>query len=120
MIVAWGLFNTYASVILGAIRNRHSGIHTIADMAQIVGGVWFRELTGALFIIGNVICVASSIVTMTTGLNALSHHATCTVWFSVICMVFVAAGSSMRKLHAISYLLWIGFGCLYVAVFIVV
>lgn len=119
-IVAWGAFNTYATVLLGAFRNRHAGIHTSADMAYLVGGVWFRELTGALFIIGNVICVAASLVSMSTALNALSHHATCTVWFSFISMIFVAVGASARKLHTISWLLWVGFGCLYVAVFIVV
>ncbi len=118
--MAWGAFNTYATVVLGAVRNRHPGIHTVADIAQIVGGVWFKELTGGLFIIGNVLCVSASIVTITTGLNALSHHAICTVWFSVVSMVFVALGSSMRKLHAVSWLLWVGFGTLYVAVFIVV
>lgn len=89
-------------------------------MAERVGGIWFRELTGALFIIGNVLCVSATLVGTATGLNALSHHAACTVWWGLIGTVAAAMGASVRKLHAVGYMMWLGFLSLFVAVFIVV
>lgn len=119
-IVGWGALNTYSAILYGDFRARHAGIHSAADIAELVGGFWLKELTGALFIIGNVFCVAVSIVGLSTALNALSHHAACTVWWSFIAMIAVAAGGSMRKFHAIGWLTWAGFISLFTAVFIVV
>lgn len=81
-IVGWGALNTYSAIMYGDFRSRHASMHSVADMAELVGGVWLKELTGALFIIGNVLCVAVAILALSTGLNALSHHAACTVWWS--------------------------------------
>jgi len=88
----------------GDFRSRHAGMHSVADMAELVGGVWLKELTGALFIIGNVLCVAVAILALSTDLNALSYHAACTVWWSFISFIAVAAGASLRKFHAIGWL----------------
>lgn len=89
-------------------------------MAQLIGGSWFRELVGALFILGNVLCVAVSLVGLSTALNALSHHAACTVWFSLISMIAIAVGGSMRTFRAIGWLTFAGFASIFVSVFIVV
>ena len=119
-VVGWGALNTYGAILLGNFRNRHPGIHSIADMAEYVGGFWLRELCGALFIIGNVLCVGAGILALSTGLNALSHHAACTVWWSFISMIAVAACASMRKFHMIGWLTWAGFLSIFTAVLILV
>ncbi|KAK6374004.1 hypothetical protein LTS17_007974 [Exophiala oligosperma] len=120
LICAWGAYNTYSAVLLGAYRNRHPGIHTQVEMAYRVGGIWFKELTGALFIIGNVLCVSAGLVGVSTGINALSHHAACTVWWGFLAMVAAAGGASIRKLARVGYIMWVGFISLFVATFIVV
>ena len=50
-VLGWGMLNTYTAIIQGDFRNRHRGCHSIADMAKEVGGVWLRELVGALFVV---------------------------------------------------------------------
>lgn len=55
-VIGWGALNTYTAVVQGDFRNRHQRCHSIADMAAEVGGVWMRELCGALFIIAYVLC----------------------------------------------------------------
>lgn len=50
-VVAFGVLNTYTAVIQGNFRNNHAHCHSIADMAEHVGGVALRELTGVMFII---------------------------------------------------------------------
>jgi hypothetical protein len=50
-VLGWGCLNTYTAIIQGDFRNRHRGCHSIADMADEVGGVFLKELVGALFVI---------------------------------------------------------------------
>lgn len=69
LLLGFGAFNTYAAFLLGEFRFRHPGIHVshlschyrvaikshqqgLQDMAFVVGGKWYRELVGILFIIG--------------------------------------------------------------------
>lgn len=120
LIVAWGTFNTYVAILFGQFRARHTGIHSVADIAGVIGGPWLREIVGALFVIINTLCVSISLVGLSTALNALSHHAVCTVWFSFVATVAVILGGSVRKLHAIGWLTSIGFLTLFTSVFIVV
>jgi hypothetical protein len=119
-IVAWGVLNTYAFVILGNFRLRRPHCHSIADMAEVVGGVVGKEITGLLFIIGYVLVTGSGIVGVSTALNALSHHAACTVWWSFLAMVVVIATASIRKLTHVGWLTYAGFISIYAAVLIVV
>lgn len=125
----------------GDFRNNHPGCHSIADMAREVGGWVTKEVTGgtslypllsrkshrvsdcqlsALFIIAYVLCTGSGILGVSIGLNALSTHAACTVWWSFIATIVVAAAASVRKFHQIGWLTWAGFVSIFAAVFIVV
>ncbi|KAL4756300.1 uncharacterized protein BDW70DRAFT_154312 [Aspergillus foveolatus] len=98
-IVAWGAFNTYCFVALG-----------------IVG----KEVTGLLFIIGYVLVTGSGIVGVSNALNALSHHATCTVWWSFLATTVIITTASIRKLEHVGWLSYVGFLSIYIALFIVV
>ncbi|TQB71878.1 hypothetical protein MPDQ_007252 [Monascus purpureus] len=119
-IVAWGAFNTYCFVIMGNFRSRHPHCHSVADMAEVVGGVIAKEITGLLFIIAYVLVTGSGIIGVSTALNALSHHAACTVWWSFIAAVVTIATASIRKLQHVGWLTYAGFISIYAAVFIVV
>ncbi|KAF5004712.1 hypothetical protein FDECE_8823 [Fusarium decemcellulare] len=119
-VVAWGIFNTYIGVIQGNFRERHRGCHSIADMAELVGGPIIRELTGLFFIFTYILCAGAGIIGVTTGLNALSGHAACTVWWAFIAAVVIASAASIRKLEGIGWVTYAGFASIYIAVFIVV
>ncbi|RFU30445.1 hypothetical protein B7463_g5917, partial [Scytalidium lignicola] len=119
-VIAWGAFNTYTAVIQGNFRNKHAGCHTIADMANVVGGPWAREIAGILYLIAYILCTGSGILGVSIGLNALSHHAACSVWWSFIATIVVAACASVRKFHSIGWLTWAGFISIFTAVMIVV
>jgi hypothetical protein len=119
-IVAWGAFNTYCFVILGNFRLKHPHCHSIADMAEVALGIVGKEVTGLLFIIGYVLVTGSGIVGVSTALNALSHHAACTVWWSFLATAVIIATASIRKLEHVGWLSYVGFLSIYIAVFIVV
>ncbi|KAF8857987.1 hypothetical protein BDZ45DRAFT_409768 [Acephala macrosclerotiorum] len=119
-VIGWGALNTYTAMVQGNFRNAHPGCHSIADMANVLGGKVLRELVGALFLIAYVLCAGSGILGVSIGLNALSTHAACTVWWSFIATVVVAVTASVRKFHQIGWLTWAGFASIFTAVFIVV
>ncbi|KAJ5710656.1 hypothetical protein N7488_004812 [Penicillium malachiteum] len=119
-IVAWGLFNTYSFVILGNFRVRRPHCHSVADMAEVVGGAIGKEIIGLVFLIGYVLVTSSGIIGVSTALNALSHHAACTVWWSFIAMVVTVALASARKFTHIGWITYAGFVSIYIAVLIVV
>ncbi|KAK5712446.1 hypothetical protein LTR15_012026 [Elasticomyces elasticus] len=119
-VIGWGGLNTYTALIQGDFRNNHGGCHSIADMANEVGGVVMQELTGFLFIVAYVLCTGSGILGVSIGLNALSHHAACTVWWAFLAYVVVAACASVRKFEKFGWLTWAGFISIFTAVFIVV
>lgn len=119
-VLGWQALNTYAAIIQGNFRNTHAGCHSIADMAEKVGGAWLREVVGVLFLVTFAIVAASGIFGSSVALNALSNHALCTNWFMLVATVAVFLLASVRKFEKIAWLTWAGFISVYVAVFIVV
>lgn len=111
---------TDTAIVQGNFRNAHAGSHTIADMCYVVGGPILREICGVLYLVAYVLCAGSGILGVSVGLNALSHHAACTVWWSFIATIVVALAASVRKFHQIGWLTWAGFISIFAAVFIVV
>ncbi|OJJ96049.1 hypothetical protein ASPACDRAFT_35577 [Aspergillus aculeatus ATCC 16872] len=119
-VIGWTPWTEYTAIIMGNFRTRHGGCHSIADMAEIVGGRFLKETIGLLFIFANVLCAGSAIIAISTALNALSHHAACTVWWALIAAVSIASCASVRKLENLTFLTWAGFVSIFSAVLIVV
>ncbi|TKX22544.1 hypothetical protein C1H76_5327 [Elsinoe australis] len=119
-VLGWQFLNTYCAIVQGNFRNTHAGCHSIADMAEKVGSKIARELAGILFLLAFIIVAASGIVGVSTAFNALSNHALCTNYFSVIAAIMVCICASVRKFENIAWLTWVGFFSVFIAVFVVV
>ncbi|KAK6843752.1 hypothetical protein PG995_002710 [Apiospora arundinis] len=119
-VLGWQFLNTYCAIVQGNFRNAHAGCHSIADMAEVVGGKWFREVVGVFFLVTFAIVGASGIFGASVALNALSGHALCTNSFMLVATAMVFILSSARKFEKIAWLTWIGFFSVFIAVFIVV
>ncbi|KAI1764158.1 amino acid transporter [Hypoxylon sp. FL1150] len=119
-VVGWSFMNTYTAMIQGDFKTHHPECHTLADMGYTVGGAWLKELIGVLYLVAYVLCTGTGIVGLSTGFNALSDHAACTVWWAFLSMVIITAAASIRTLRNIGWLTWVGFLSIFTAVFIVV
>ncbi|KAF4548379.1 Transmembrane amino acid transporter-like protein 12 [Elsinoe fawcettii] len=119
-IIGWCALNTYSGIIFGDFRNRHASCHSVADMAYVAGGPLLREFIGALFIIDWTILAAGAIVGVSIAFNALSEHAICTNYFTLVSVVIVVGMSTIRKFEHIGWLTYAGFASVYAAVLIVV
>ncbi|WVR08411.1 hypothetical protein IAU60_005466 [Kwoniella sp. DSM 27419] len=118
LVIGWGLFNTYQAFVLGAFRLRHPGMHGLQDMAYVVGGKWYRELVGILYIIGYALVAGSGFVGTAVAFNALSEHGACTVWFALVAFVLSTVIAAFPKFGQISVVAWIGVTLLYVSVMV--
>ena len=119
-VLGWQFLNTYCAIIQGNFRNSHAGCHSIADMAEVVGGLWLKEIVGVFFLVTYAIVGASGIFGSSVALNVLSDHAICTNWFMAVATIAVFILASFRKFEKIAWLTWAGFFSVYIAVFIVV
>lgn len=119
-LVGWSVINAYGALILGDFRNRHPQCHSVADMAQVVGGPVFKEIVGFMFIVTYVITAASGVIGVSAAFNALSLHAMCTVYWSIVSTAIIAVFASVRKFSHIGWLTWVGFVSVFAAVFIIV
>ncbi|KAI3011277.1 hypothetical protein CBS147482_4617 [Aspergillus niger] len=119
-LVGWCVINAYGAIILGNFRTLYPQCHSVADMAQLIGGPMLRELVGFMFIVTYVITAASGIIGVSAAFNALSLHSLCTVWFSFIATIIIAGFASVRKFSHIGWLTWVGFVSILAAVLIVV
>ncbi|KAL2829306.1 transmembrane amino acid transporter protein-domain-containing protein [Aspergillus pseudoustus] len=120
LVVAFGGLATYHAIVLGNFRNNHPRCHSMADMAGVVGGPILREFVGGMFVIFWVLGTGIGISGSTVAFNALSNHATCTVWWGFIAAVVVIALGSVRKYQHISWVTTLGFASVFTGVFIVV
>jgi hypothetical protein len=84
------------------------------------GGFVARELVGAIFLIAYILCIGGGVIGLSVAFNALSDHGACTVWFALVGMILMTMAASVRTLHNIGWLTWVGFISLVVAVLIVV
>lgn len=89
-------------------------------MCYVVGGSWFKEVIGFLYIVAYVLCTGSGIVGLSVAFNALSDHAACTVWWAFLSFAIITACASVRTFEKIGWLTWAGFVSIFLAVFIVV
>ncbi|KAL4939796.1 hypothetical protein BDV06DRAFT_214005 [Aspergillus oleicola] len=119
-VLGWTAWNQYTAIILYDFRQNHGRCHSVADMAQVLAGRIGKEVAGILFVLGNIICTGSAIIAVSTALNALSHHAACTIWWALVAFAVIAVIASIRKLEQLSWLTWAGFLSVFAAVFIVV
>lgn len=105
-------------------------MHTIVDAAEIAafqlsGGsrAWARFCKGlaeVLYILSWLLCIGLAVLAIGTALNAITKHGTCTVAFNVIAFLICIAAGSIRKIHGLGVLLWVGFASSIVSVLIVV
>ncbi|KAI1875600.1 uncharacterized protein JN550_001886 [Neoarthrinium moseri] len=119
-VVGWSFMNTYTAVIQGNFKTRHPECHSLADMGYTVGGAWFREVIGILYLVAYILCTGSGIVGLSVAFNALSDHAACTVWWGFLSFVIITAAASIRTLRNIGWLTWVGFFSIFIAILVVV
>ena len=88
-------------------------------MGMLLGRIG-REIVGLQILVAQILITAAGIVSVSTALNALSEHSTCTVVFSFVAAAMITVFSSVRTFSRLGWLTWFGFATFFIAVFIFV
>lgn len=109
---------TWSAYVLGEFKLAHRDTYSLAD----VGRVLFGRVGEEFFTIAVCVCMlffsGSGMVGVTTALNAVSTHATCTAVWMVVVFVVSFAAASIRTLGNITWLGWIGLASILSAVLV--
>lgn len=108
------------SVIAGRSRNKHPQCHSIVDLTRLFYGNIAAEIISFLFVIGYILCVASAILGISVGLNALSEHGACSTYFTLVGTILTIMFSSIRTWKSMTWPLAFAFICVMAAVLAVI
>lgn len=86
----------------------HPQVYGYADIGEVVFGRWGRYYCTFIFLMNFVFVTASAIVAVSTALNAVSVHATCTAVFVAVSAVVGWLLCSIKTLGNITWLGWVG------------
>jgi hypothetical protein len=81
---------------------------------------WGKEFVCLQILVGQVLITAGGIVSIDTGINALSDHSACTAIFAFVGAAMITVFSSVRTFSRLGWLTWFGFATFFTAVFIFV
>lgn len=120
---------TWSNYIVGVFKLRHREVYGIDDAGGLIFGRPGREILGAAFCICEFLHPDADIIPSTScsdfpldwvfvsgsgmlgisiGLNAISHHGTCTAVFVAVAAIIGLCLASIRTLGRISWIAWVG------------
>ncbi|KAI9926583.1 hypothetical protein MW887_004351 [Aspergillus wentii] len=110
---------TWSNWMVGVFKLRHPSVYGIDDVGKMLFGRFGFELFGAAYTLYWIFVSGSAMLSISIAFNALSDHSVCTAVFVAVAAIIAFLFSSIQTLARISWLAWLGAGCIIVAVFIV-
>ncbi|GAB7328628.1 hypothetical protein MBLNU13_g00567t1 [Cladosporium sp. NU13] len=108
---------TWSSYVVGVFKLKHPEAYGFADTAAIIFGPVGQEIASIAFCLLWIFVAASGLLGVSIGLNAISHHGTCTAVFVAVSAIIGFLVSSVRTLSKMSWLAWVGMISIVAAVF---
>jgi hypothetical protein len=99
---------TWSSYVVGVFKLKHPEAYGFADTAAIIFGPVGQEVASVAFCLLWIFVAASGLLGVSIGLNAISHHGTCTAVFVAVSAIMGFLVSSVRTLSKMSWLAWVG------------
>ena len=99
---------TWSSYVVGVFKLKHPEAYGFADTAAIIFGPIGQEVASVAFCLLWIFVAASGLLGVSIGLNAVSHHGTCTAVFVAVSAIIGFLVSSVRTLSKMSWLAWVG------------
>ncbi|CAK9785103.1 unnamed protein product [Cutaneotrichosporon oleaginosum] len=99
---------TWSDWVVGCFKLNHPEVYGLADVGFVLFGKVGREVLATSFTIYMIFVCGSGLVSISTALNAVSIHATCTAVFIVVAAAVGWGLCSIRTMGQITWLGWIG------------
>ncbi|BEI80358.1 hypothetical protein CcaverHIS002_0108870 [Cutaneotrichosporon cavernicola] len=108
LLVAMAILVMWTATYIQGFKLNHPQVYGYADIGEVLFGRVGREVFSAVFVINFVFVSASAIVAVSTALNAVSMHGTCTAVFIAASAVVGWMLTSIKTLGNITWLGWVG------------
>ncbi|KAL0940401.1 transmembrane amino acid transporter [Colletotrichum truncatum] len=99
---------TWSDYMVGVFKLSHPQVYGMDDVGDLLFGRIGREVFGGFFVLFFTFTASSAMIGVSTALNAVSHHGTCTAVFVAIAAIASFGLSSIRTLGRMSWLAWVG------------
>ncbi|GAA6020935.1 hypothetical protein JCM10207_003192 [Rhodosporidiobolus poonsookiae] len=114
-----GFITSWTDYYIGVFKLKHPEVYSVGDCGRLmygrVGGELFFGMVWLLFT-----CIAgSALLGISTALNAISLHGTCTAVFVAIAAVVTVPIAALRTLGGIKWIGWIGVASMVVSILLV-
>ncbi|GAA6009160.1 hypothetical protein JCM10207_004288 [Rhodosporidiobolus poonsookiae] len=103
----------------GPWKRNHPTTYSVSDVGEIMFGAWGREIFGAAYWLFMVFVVGAALLGLSTALNAISLHGTCTAVFVAVSTVATFPFASLRTLGGIKWIGWVGLASMVVSILLV-
>ncbi|WVR00370.1 hypothetical protein IAU59_007513 [Kwoniella sp. CBS 9459] len=107
-IIGIALVIGWSDYVIGTFKINHPEVYSVADIGEMLFGPIGREILGFAFWLLLVCVAGASFLSMSVGFNTITEHATCTVVWTIVCMVIIGTLSSIQTLSRISWIGWVG------------
>ncbi|GAA6034581.1 hypothetical protein JCM8097_005407 [Rhodosporidiobolus ruineniae] len=106
-------------IITGPWKQNHPTCYSTLEAGRILWGPVGGEIAGVGYWLFMLFVAGAGIVGLSTALNAISLHATCTAWFVLVAAVVTFPFASLRTLGSIKFVGWIGLASVVVSILLV-
>jgi amino acid permease len=98
----------YCGLAIGTFKVNHPEVYGLSDAGRVFGGRFGREFFYVVFQIFMLFIIGSALVGISTSLNAVSTHGTCTAVFVAVAAVAGFLFGSIRTLSKVTWIGWVG------------
>ncbi|GAA6044310.1 hypothetical protein JCM8097_002875 [Rhodosporidiobolus ruineniae] len=117
ILLFFGVTTTWADVYIGFFKLKHPQVYSLYDAGQLMFGRVGAEIFGWSYWFLMAMIASSALVSLSTALNAISTHGTCTAVFVAVAAIAVYPAASLRTLEKIRFVGWIGLVSILSAIF---
>ncbi|GAA5832495.1 hypothetical protein JCM11251_001346 [Rhodosporidiobolus azoricus] len=108
ILVSFAVFATWADIYQARYKIKHPTVYSLQDAGKLMFGRIGSEVFGTAYWLFLAMVAGSALLTLSTSLNAVSEHGTCTAVFVAVSAIATYPIASVRKLENIRALGWIG------------
>jgi amino acid permease len=108
LLIAMAILIMWTATYIQGFKMNHPEVYGYADIGQVIFGRVGREVFSVIFVINFIFVTASAIVAVSTSLNAVSMHGTCTAVFIAVSAIVGWMLASIKTLGDITWLGWVG------------
>ncbi|GAA5821148.1 hypothetical protein JCM3770_005692 [Rhodotorula araucariae] len=119
IIIVMAIMTTWSGEVIGKFKLRHPEVYSLSDCGQLMFGRIGAEVFGIAYFLLTTMVGGLGLLSITTALNAISLHATCTAYFMLVALAVTFPLAAFRKLDKLAWITQVGLSSIIISVLVV-